>query len=165
MPTAFAPLEFEGKARLVGYFERLHRINNSLDICHMDTHWLHPSFPGLPEIAELYSAATGLETTEDDLERAAARMLNVEKAFNILHAGFDRKDDYPPWRCLEEPIPTGSLAGFSLDRARWDDLLNEYYEVNSWDKKTGFPTRKCLVELGLHQIADDLQKAGKLGID
>jgi aldehyde:ferredoxin oxidoreductase len=159
------PLAFEGKAKLVWYFERLHRINNALGICHFVTTWSSPILLGFPEIAELYSAATGWETTEEDLKEAAARMLNVEKAFNILHANFGRKDDYPPPRCFEEPIPTGPFAGFKLEKKKWDNLLDEYYELNNWDKKTGFPHRKCLEELGLKEIADDLERAGKIGED
>lgn len=163
--TVNQPLAFEGKAKLVGYFEKLHRIANSLGICHMTTTWFDLILQGFPEFAELYSAATGWEVTQEDLKRAATRMLNVEKAFNILHANFSRKDDYPPRRCLEEPIPSGSAKGVKLDKIKWDDLLDEYYEMNNWDKKTGFPTRKCLEELDLKQIANDLEKAGRLGSD
>jgi len=161
--TANDPTTYEGKAKLVGYMERLHRINNSLGICHFVTTWSSPKFLGFPELAELYSAATGWETTENDLRRAATRMLNVEKAFNLLHTNLGRKDDYPPRRDLEEPIPTGSMKGWKLERKDWDKLLDEYYEMNNWDKKTSFPTRKCLEELDLKQIADALEKVGKLG--
>jgi aldehyde:ferredoxin oxidoreductase len=91
------------------------------------------------------------------------RILHVEKAFNILHAGFDRKDDYPPARCLKEPIPRGSAAGFTLTREKWDQLLDEYYEMHDWDRTTGFPTRGKLEALGLGSIVQDLEKAGKLG--
>jgi aldehyde:ferredoxin oxidoreductase len=161
--TVSQPLVFEGKAKLVGYFERLHRISNSLGVCHMTTTWFDPHLQGFPEFAELYSAATGWEVTEDDLKRAATRMLNIEKAFNILHAGFSRKHDYPPRRCLEEPIPSGSAKGVKIDQEKWDSLLDEYYEMNNWDKKTAFPTRRCLEDLDLKQIADDLEKAERLG--
>jgi aldehyde:ferredoxin oxidoreductase len=161
--TINQPLVFEGKAKLVGYFEKLHRIANSLGTCHMTTTWFDPVLQGFPEFAGLYSAATGWETTEDDLRRAATRILNVEKAFNVLHANFARKDDYPPRRCQEEPIPSGSAKGFKLDKEKWDTLLDEYYEMNHWDKKTSFPTRKGLEKLNLRQIADDLERAGRLG--
>ena len=153
------PLASEGKAKLVGYFEILHRINNSLGVCHSITHWSSPSYPGLPELAELYSAATGWETTEEDLKRLATRMLHVEKAFNILHAGFSRKDDYPPRRCLEEPIPRGAAAGFALTEGMWDRLLDEYYEMHGWDVRTGVPARATLEALGLRSIAEDLERA------
>jgi aldehyde:ferredoxin oxidoreductase len=161
--TCYEPQAYEGKAKLVGYFEQLHRINNSMGICHFTTAAVGPQNPGFPEIAEMYSAATGWETTGDDLRRAGKRMLNVEKAFNLLNTNLDRKDDYPPPRCLEEPIPTGPMKGWKLEKKDWDKLLDEYYEVNNWDKKTSFPTRRCLEGLELKQIVDDLEKAGKLG--
>ena len=42
-------------------------------------------------------------------------------------------------------------------------MLDEYYEIHGWDKKTSFPTRKCLENLNLKKVADDLEEAGKLG--
>lgn len=161
--TATKPLEYEGKAKLVGYFEGLHRVDNFLGICHFTTTWLDVFFPGFPELAEIYSAATGRERTEDDLRRAAERVLNVEKAFNLRRTNFDRKDDYPPPRDMEEPVPTGKIAGWKIEKEEWDNLLDEYYEMHNWDKKTSFPTRKCLEDLDLKEIADDLGKIGKLG--
>jgi aldehyde:ferredoxin oxidoreductase len=87
----------------------------------------------------------------------------MEKAFNLIHTSFDRKDDYPPPRELNEPIPSGSKKGWKLDREKWDALLDEYYEIHGWDKKTSYPTRRSLEELDLKEIADDLEKIGKLG--
>ena len=156
------PLAYEGKATLVEYFEDLHRVTNSLGICHWHTTWLDLWHLGFPEIAELYSAATGWETSVDDLRRMAKRQLNIEKAFNLLHTDFDRKDDYPTPRDMNEPIPTGSVAGWKMERKAYDTLLDEYYELHNWDKETSFPTRKCLEDLDLKYIADDLKKVGKL---
>lgn len=156
------PLSFEGKAAVVHYFERFHRLCNALGICQFCTVWADINLPGFPELAELYSAATGWQTTEPDLKRITSKMLNVEKAFNLIHTNLDRKDDYPPDRDLLEPIPSGTLAGFHLTREKWDGLLDEYYEMNDWDKKTSYPTKRCLTELGLGQIVKDLSKCGKL---
>jgi aldehyde:ferredoxin oxidoreductase len=160
--TAGDALAYEGKARLVQYYEHLHRINNSLGICHMNTTWYDPSHVGLPELAELYSAATGWETTADQLAQIAERQLNLEKAFNLLRTDFDRKDDYPPPREMNEPIPSGNVAGWKIDEEKYDSLLDEYYELHNWDKETSFPTRKCLEDLDLHYVAEDLEKVGKL---
>jgi aldehyde:ferredoxin oxidoreductase len=161
--TVNDPLSYEGKVKMVEYYERFHRVCNAMGICHFCTSWLDVALPGFPEIAALYSAATGWETTEADLRTAASRILNVEKAFNLLHTDFDRKDDYPPPRVLTEPIPSGKFAGFHPTREAWDGLLDTYYEMNQWDKETGFPTRKCLEQLGLTRVAEDLEKVGKLG--
>ena len=161
--TANEPLVYEGKAKMVGYFEGLSRLGNALGICHFTTTWLDIGLIGFPEIAELYSAATGWETSVEDLKRATERIFNVEKAFNLRRTNFDRKDDYPPPRVLNEPIPSGKFAGFHPTKEKWDKLLDEYYEMHRWDKKTSFPTRECLEDLNLKQVADNLENIGKLG--
>jgi len=158
-----APIDYKDKAIAVFYTERLHRMNNAMGICHIASTWEDPFFVGFPEMAELYSTATGRETTEADLLKMSARMLNAEKAFNLLNTNLERKDDYPPKRELEEQVPTGSLKGWRLEKEKWGMLLDEYYEMNQWDRKTGFPTRECLKNLDLIQVADDLEKVNKLG--
>ena len=35
-------------------------------------------------------------------------------------------------------------------------MLDEYYEVRGWDKRTGIPTKKKLGELGLGDVAEEL---------
>jgi len=156
------PLEYEGKAKMVTYMEALHRINNCLGICHMNTIHADVEQIDLPQLAELYSAATGWETSVEDLKRMAMKQLNLEKAFNLRHTDFDRKDDMPTPRDMSEPIPTGSLAGWKMDEKRFNKMLDEYYDLHGWDRETGFPKRRTLEELGLDYIANDLEKIGKL---
>ena len=90
------------------------------------------------------------------------RIHNIEKAFNTLHAGFNRQDDYPPKRFMEEPVKSGPMKGERLSREKWDKMLDEYYELHGWDKESSWQTRKCLEDLDLKKIADDLEKAGRL---
>lgn len=154
---------YEGKPQLVRYFEQQQAIINSLGVCMYMSNWMGAGLPTLKEYAELYSAATGWETTEDELRKAGERMLNLEKAFNVLHADLGREDDYPPERLLKEPIISGQHAGFTLSKEEYDKMLNEYYECHGWDPETGLQTKKCLEELDLRDVADDLVRAGKLG--
>lgn len=156
------PLEYEDKAKMVTYMEALHRVNNCLGICHMNT--IHGDFDqmDLPQIAELYSAATGWDTSVEDLKRMAMRQINLEKAFNLRHTDLDRKDDMPTLRDLFEPIPKGSLAGWKIDAEKYKQMLDEYYDLHGWDRETSFPKRETLAELGLGYVADDLKKIGKL---
>jgi len=159
----YHPLEYEGRAKMVTYFESLHRVNNCLGVCHMNTiHWDIQQID-LPQLAELYSAATGWQTSVEDLKRMAMRQVNLEKAFNLRHTHFGREDDLPTPRDLSEPIPSGPLAGWKMDREKFDRMLDEYYELHGWDKKTSFPTRETLAVLGLENVANDLEKIGKLG--
>ena len=157
------PQEYEDKARMVTYMEALHRINNCFGICHMNT--IHGDFDqiDLPHLADLYSAATGWETSVEDLKRMAMKQLNLEKAFNLRHTSFDRKDDMPTPRDLSEPIPSGTLAGWKIDEGKYNRMLDEYYDLHGWDRKTSFPKRETLAALGLGAVADDLEKMGKLG--
>lgn len=159
----YCPLEYEGRAEMVAYFESLHRVNNCLGVCHMNTvHWDIEQID-LPQLAELYSTATGWPTSPENLKRMAIRQLNLEKAFNLRHTPFGREADLPTRRDLTEPIPSGRLAGWKMDRGKFDRLLDEYYELHGWNKVTSFPTRKTLAGLGLDGVADDLEKIGKLG--
>jgi aldehyde:ferredoxin oxidoreductase len=41
-------------------------------------------------------------------------------------------------------------------------MLDDYYDLHGWDRKTSFPIRKTLIDLGLEYVADDLEKIGKL---
>jgi aldehyde:ferredoxin oxidoreductase len=94
---------------------------------------------GLREMAELCSAATGWETFVEDLKMITARQLNVEKAFNLRHTNFDRRDDLPTPRDLTEPIPSGNLAGWKIDPAKYNRMLDEYYDLRGWDRETSAP--------------------------
>ncbi len=156
------PLSYDGKAKMVTYQEALHRVINSLGICIYNTIGYNLDFLDLPEIAELYSAATGWETTVEDFKSIATKQINMEKAFNLRFTNFDRKDDMPPPRELYEPIATGSVAGWRIDEAKWNMMLDIYYDLHGWDRATSFPKKETLVNIGLEYVADDLQKIGKL---
>jgi len=99
----------------------------------------------------------------EDLKQIAMKQLNLEKAFNLRFTDFDRKDDMPTPRDLNEPIPSGNLAGWKIDETKYNRMLDEYYDLHGWNKKTSFPYRNTLEELGLDYVADDLERIGKLG--
>ena len=156
------PQEYEDKAKMVMYMEALHRVNNCLGICHMNT--IHGDFDQIdfPQLAELYSTATGWERSVEDLKRMAMKQLNLEKALNLRHTPFARKDDMPTPRDMTEPIPAGNLAGWKIDVEKFNKMLDEYYDLHGWDRETSFPTRKILIDLDLEYVANDLEKIGKL---
>lgn len=155
-------LEYEGKPKMVMYTEVLHRVNNSLGVCHFNTIHQDINQIDLPQLAELYSAATGWETSVGDLKRIATRQLNLEKAFNLTHTDFDRKDDLPHPRDMYEAIPSGPQKGWKMNVEEYNEMLDEYYDLHGWDWETSFPKRQTLVDLGLQDVADDLEKIGKL---
>ena len=155
--------DYAGKAEMVKSTEVLTRVCNSFGVCIWNSAIWDVEMVDVPQLAELYSAATGWETSVEDLRKLTMKQLNLEKAFNLRFTDFDRKDDMPTPRDLNEPVPTGDLAGFKIDEARWNGMLDDYYDVHDWDRKTSFPTRKALTDLELDYVADDLEKIGKLG--
>ena len=88
MEGANEPQVYEGKAKVVAYTEALSRVRNSLGICIFNTTWFDPDHLGLPDMAELYSAATGGHAYVDDLKEVAERQINLEKAFNLTTYSF-----------------------------------------------------------------------------
>jgi aldehyde:ferredoxin oxidoreductase len=56
-----------------------------------------------------------------------------------------------------------NLGGRKLDRQKVEDWKTKFYALEGWDTTTGQPTRGTLEELGLKDVADALEDAGKLG--
>ena len=114
------------------------------------------------DYAELISSATGLEVNEEELMIIARRGINLEKAFNTIHTQFDRYNDYPPQRYMDESVKSGPYAGHRCDEEKWDEMLDRYYELHGWDKETGLQTRQCLEKLDMEDIAKKLEETEKL---
>ena len=97
--------------------------------------------------AKLFSLATGVEATEADLMRAASRMRTLTKAINLTR-GIKRKDDTLPGRTFGTAVTSGPFKGAVLDRQKFEEMLDEYYEMCGWDAQ-GIPTEQTFTELGL----------------
>ena len=116
--------------------------------------------------SEIYSAVTGFETSIKELREAARRIYTLYKALNV-RIGFSRKDDVFPdqWFKPLETADRGTLVmrdyfGTSLSKEDCERLLDDYYDERGWDIKTGIPTEKTLMEMGLEDVAKDLKKRG-----
>ncbi|MDI6756144.1 MAG: aldehyde ferredoxin oxidoreductase C-terminal domain-containing protein, partial [Thermodesulfobacteriota bacterium] len=141
---------------------RTKEIEDALGLCVYVGTWVGIPVLEVAEYAELISSATGMHLTEEGLMKIARVGINLEKAFNTIHAGFDRKDDYPPRRYMKEAVRSGPFAGNICDREKWDEMLNRYYELQGWDPEMGLQTSRCLGELEMDDVAEKLNKLGKL---
>jgi aldehyde:ferredoxin oxidoreductase len=56
-----------------------------------------------------------------------------------------------------------SRIGSVVDRDEFERMKSEYYELRGWDVASGLQTRKNLDDLGLRDVADDLESRGLLG--
>jgi len=102
----------------------------------------------------LFSAATGVSWTEDELDKAGERIYNLERAI-LVRSGRSRRMD-------ETVIPHFKLPdkydGTRLDEERFRKLMDEFYRLRGWDQKTGIPTRRKLEELGLRNVAASIHQ-------
>jgi len=110
----------------------------------------------LETVPGLYSAATGMKVTGDDLLLAAERVINVERAHNT-RLGLTAEDDSMPPRFTEDPIQKGPSEGKTYDIL--EPMKEAWYTVHDWTE-SGLPRREKLKDLGLEAIAEDLEQRG-----
>lgn len=80
------------------------------------------------------------------------------REFNAIGMEWNRTLDYPPKRWFEETLAgTGPYVGKNLQRAKYDELLDYYYDKRGW-AHTGIPTKAKLHELNLDDVTDTLTK-------
>ncbi|MCW3132127.1 MAG: aldehyde ferredoxin oxidoreductase family protein [Candidatus Methanospirare jalkutatii] len=141
----------EEKVDLVLYHQAVRPLFDMLGVCRLP--WIEL---GLSErfYAEAFSAATGVETTIDELLFRSDAVYNLTRAIAVM-LGIRREDDYPPPRVFEEPLRGGPNEGKRVERERYERMLRIYYEKRGWDEN-GVPKRETLEKFGLSDVADEL---------
>jgi aldehyde:ferredoxin oxidoreductase len=160
----------DAKTRVTKWFDDRAQLKDSLLLCD----WVFPRVLNGFDSAEQLRAAddyygdvdaeaamlaplTGLDLTSADLDRAGERIRNLDRALHIRNHGRSRTvDELAEW-VFEYPEKTD---GTKLDQALFDRILDSYYANRGWDVVTGWPTRAKLEELGLAEVADELERLG-----
>jgi len=156
----------KGKGRMLKFSEDLVTIGDILGLCKF-AYYRSATFPylyrkGVHLATRFYNACSGRNLSEEEMLLAGERAWNIEKAYNT-RCGADRSDDTIPERFFSEPLLGGGPSGGAVvEREKFDRILDEYYEDRRFDPETGLPTRAGLTRLGLKDIADDLEKRGRL---
>ena len=115
---------------------------NCLGVCVFDfNHKL-----GINTWADVYSAATGIQMDGEGLLKAAARGIDLKKAFN-LREGASRQDDTMPKRFLAEPVQFRGQMSPPFDAGHLDKLVTDYYAARGWDLQEGTLSQERLAEL------------------
>ena len=164
-------ISWEVKAGREGYSEEkvdkvieLQRIRGgvfeSLTVCRLP--WIELGFE-LEWYTKFLHATAGLEMTWEGLNLIADRIFNLIRAFWIREYGknWSKEMDVPPARWFEDPLTKGPLKGAKLDRTKYDVMLQQYYRKRGWDGR-GIPTKTTLNNLGLADVAKQLEKRAKL---
>ena len=125
------------KAEIVMRHQHWRTVCNSLLVCFFAV--IDPS-----EIAELLSAASGIEWNVPKMMKSGERAWNLKRTINC-QLGLTRDSERLP-KLLLEPLKKSGQEGHVPDL---DVLLKEYYASSGWDEGTGKPTPEKLTSLGL----------------
>ena len=149
----------EYRAEIVRWHEDCYEITEALGFCVFTS---TAAFGVNPDnMARLFEAATGIPMTEEQIMQTGRRVVTLEKAFNVTR-GATREHDDLPWRLMNEGAASGPLKGAMNSREELDPMLDRYYTLHEWDLKTSWPFRSTYEKLDLKDVADYLEKIGKL---
>ncbi|MEM4735204.1 MAG: aldehyde ferredoxin oxidoreductase family protein [Candidatus Thorarchaeota archaeon] len=149
----------EYRAEIVRWHEDCYEVTDSLGFCAFTSTAAYGVNPD--NMARLWEAATGIRMTEEEIMRTGRRVVTLEKAFNVTR-GATRAHDNLPWRLMNEGAASGPLKGQMNSQKELDQMLDRYYTLHEWDLRTSWPTRATYEKLGLKDVADYLDKIGKL---
>jgi aldehyde:ferredoxin oxidoreductase len=153
------PYSTEKRAEIVRWHEDVYAVTDSLGLCVFGStaqYYLTPTI-----MAELFSSATGLSISEDEVMSLGKKIITMERAFN-MREGASRKDDKLPYRMRKEVLENAPGDNAINSDEVMDPLLDRYYELHGWDVVSGLPTRKVYEEIGLISWADELESLGLL---
>ncbi|MEE9610341.1 MAG: aldehyde ferredoxin oxidoreductase N-terminal domain-containing protein [Desulfatiglandales bacterium] len=155
--------------------------------------WAFPDFvntyaennKGMSPEAEpkFYNAVTGKNISFSDGMETGRKVWNIQNAIWALqgrHRDMVKFADYyyeQPlkwhWYSNRSASPVSAfidgkwtyadVSGRKIDRDKFEEWKTIYYQLEGWDTKTGWPTRATLEKQGLGNVADELEKHGKLG--
>lgn len=147
---AAIPMSYKGKALSAIISEHNERVADSLGVCS----WPYTLFiyHNVEKASQFFNLVTGKDWDMDHLLHIGERIRNLERMFDVRQ-GLRRSDDMLPKKFFEKPLPRGKYKDSVLDREKFEQMKDEYYERRGWDKETGIPTREKLVELGLEDVA------------
>ena len=128
--------------------------------------------------SKILSAVIGKEFDEESLNRIGEKVFNLQRAILLREGHKALEDDKLPDNWHNTPyeghmvdpdsiVPgkNGEIISRKGAKVDWDDfekMRAEYYQLRGWDVATGLQTRGQLREIGLEDIADDLERRGLL---
>jgi aldehyde:ferredoxin oxidoreductase len=138
-----------GLGKIVKEREDAWAIMDSLILCK----FIRSVCSSFDKLTELYILVTGIKISSEEMQTAGERIYNLEKAYNVRE-GWTRRDDYPPPRVMEDPIPDGPSKGALVTEKEFESMLIAYYQARGWNND-GIPTKQKLAELGLEDIVGE----------
>ncbi|HIH98361.1 MAG TPA: aldehyde ferredoxin oxidoreductase family protein [Thermoplasmata archaeon] len=143
--------QVKGKGEIGVVYQDIQQFWNSLT-------WCFPYFSSgvnLTDQMGLLKAITGWNMTPRDARTIGERVLNLQHAFNLRMGLVPEWDFVLPQR-FQAPHKEGGAAG---KVPPWKEILGEYYKTREW--VGGMPSEGKLLDLGLEDVARELQNANK----
>ena len=109
--------------------------------------------------AALLRAGTGLDWDTAEFERAAERVLNLERAIQVRHWARTRAVDervLPAFAYDENWVNPELGERKRLDPAEFGRVMDDYLCRRGWDAETGWPTQERLASLGLAGVHEEM---------
>jgi len=174
---------YEGKALAAAKIQNRQYAKECLILC--DFLWpilnsgLSEDHVGDPSLeSQVCSAVTGRVMDELDLYEIGERVFNLQHAIHIREGHKGREDDRLEEFNFNIPLKgdfgnpgcivpgkdgeVHSRKGMVVERDKFEQMKDEYYQIRGWDVLTGFQKRAKLEELGLRGVADKLAGEGLL---
>jgi aldehyde:ferredoxin oxidoreductase len=143
---AFDPATLKGRGAPHKEGATLTNVYNAAGICMIV---IGDGYMHFDQLIEAFRVITGWDITREELIKTGWRIETMKQSFNARE-GIKTPWKYPD-RMLGIPAKkVGPRAGATLDEA---ELSKEYYEAMGWDTRTGKPSKKALLELGLDDVA------------
>jgi aldehyde:ferredoxin oxidoreductase len=173
---------YEGKALASKRIQDRTYALESLILCNqrwpMIPYPVEDEFGGPALASQIYSAVTGQEMDENELEKAGERIFNMQRAVMVRQGWRGREGDRLLDSFHEVPIQEAfqnsecivpgkngeqaSRKGAVVERDKFEEMKSQYYELRGWDAESGLQTRARLKDLQLEDIAHDLAEKGLL---
>jgi len=110
----------------------------------------------MKDVADMYRMVVGWEDiSAQELSTLAERVYTLTRCYNVRE-GTRRKDDTLPPRFLHDPLPDGPGKGKIMGDDTLNRMLDEYYDLRGWDRRTGVPTPETIRRLDLEEIVGSL---------
>jgi aldehyde:ferredoxin oxidoreductase len=155
---AVYPPSYEGKAEMVWEGVNTYKITDMLGLCKNYFAWAPDRSLEYP--VRLFSLATGVDTSIEDMLTSAQRVQTLERAFDVMR-GIRRQDDTLPKRMFDTVVPGGPFKGEKIEKVKFDKLLDESYEVAGWDED-GVPRKETFAKYGLESEWETFEKRLKV---
>ena len=107
----------------------------------------------LEEMATLLGAITGWESSSYEVMAFGERRINLTKIYNIRE-GIKPEADTLPERFFTDPITVGRWENYSIDKVKFNEMIQTYYAMMGWDVK-GVPRYATLLENHLEWVTED----------